>query len=1255
MIDRRSSLRQITSLPGIEGENLPPTAIGRPIPETRLAELLRRAQLAQQQEGGSQVTPPPDFVPFGRDLINRTDVPFWAQALSTATAPLRWIDENVTQPFAAFVTDPFTPSTPESADLPFFERQRAEYNAWEEPTWNTPWGYQFRPTKGLVETLPWLAVPSVAGVAGRLAGVTAKGVLGTAARAGGAALKPLGALEQLPARAIGKLTAPLSSRIRAVASKLHRAIPEEKIAASLEPKTGQVFETTVYRGSHKLEGLGKAAEFGNAPFGYHTENEIIAKAYASGKPTKELAGEALEAEIKKAGGKITSNRVRLENPYVVSSDDFLDDDIIKPILERARDRASARGADQYEAMARAIPRELKKAGYDGLVVKNSDGFLEVIPYKKEALTRLSGRKSPAVAKAAASEADDAASKTIKEVAGEPPKPPKPPKGTATGAMPDGLSNPQQSAVDKLNQLVKRMVPLNKDTQVLYREERAIRAARYADEVERLTRAGYTPEEALSNATKAMYGKLPRPDLGDEVELLRNALTPDDVQQLYDIILKGTYGSEYHRINTVTALTRLLENDIPARGQIAYLENTFGSELASSVLKQRPFWEKVGEAVLDIANAPRALLASGDLSGLLRQGGVISASSPGRALKTMRPMIKAMLSDENELAMAAIRKARPHYELGLKYGLYMAPEASAVSTTLNQFEEAFMSRFMNKIGFVRASNRAYSTGLNELRSMTWENTIQMWKKAGLEITDVDYTDLAKFINWATGRGDLPSVVRGSGGLLSTLLFSPKLIMSRLQLPTAMLPRIGSVGIESALVRKEATKTLLKAVGTGAGLVTLAQFGGASKLVLDPRSADFGKIRIGNTRLDIWTGYAQYMRFAAQLATGKSVSTQSGRPYTVNRAEIISRFAQSKFSPALGLFNDLLKGETFLGEEMPPKSAKSVMGQVWERMAPLAVQDLVDGLVQDGASGGILASSGFLGVGVVTYQDEAQREREKAAQAAYGISWDEVGQKFGRATQLRLEQSTPAIIEAEQEQERRFATGTPSTMEQWQNEGKAIEEVYRDLIDKAVKQVQATNDWVQFKDKADEASSYRRRAYASRAQRPEYGEIVSYYDQPLPPYQAAQINPGDLARREYYKLMFGADMYDQFGDYRFEEAEKREQDFAAKYGQNIMNYIEEYQGSRWIDKPSELQLLENARETLRPYWQVESEVWSRYGTELKVISDQIRLMERTDPSRARATLKAYPTILRAREEIALRKKYMRQVDREVDRAYRLFYSG
>lgn len=816
-------------------------------------------------------------------------------------------------------------------------------------------------------------------------------------------------------------------------------------------------------------------------------------------------------------------------------------------------------------------------------------------------------------------------------------------------VPEGFEPAQEASISKLTELVKKAELRTKATLAERTPEQARRIGKFEDFIEQNLQRGDSPEIAMGKAEAALRTQLPQAEADALLTTIRQGLTETDINNLFGIVANLGYKSGYDRLNTFTSLQDLLLNNVMQRNQIARLEETFGSGLAKTLLGKRAFGVKAGELAIDLANAPRALLASMDISGLLRQGAILSARHPIEALKTVQPMLRAMFSDKNMMLMDDVTRARKGMDELIDAGLDITALPTKLTAQITQREEAFASSIMNKIPFVKASNRAYVQVLNDMRSRSALNVLNNWKRAGIKYNKQDLTDLARLTNWASGRGTLPGFMSKQSGLMSALFFSPKLIASRLELPTTVLPSV----TKSALVRKEAWRTFLSFIGAGAGILAMSRMSGqVDKLELDPRSADFGKMKIGETRLDIWSGYTQYLRFMAQLATAQR-KTSGGRIQILNRGEVIERFARSKLSPATGLLTDLIKGETYLGEALPPKSAKSVFGQIYQRMMPLAIQDMIDASEQDGIAGGLISSWGLLGVGVVTYTDEVKRARDKAAKEQYGMSWEEVGQKLGRTEQLKLEQTEPNIIEAEQEQEERFATGTPNTTQQWYNEGQGIEDTYRETVELASKEYRATGDGITFREKINNAANYRRQAYSSRSKRPEYQEIVDYYNQPLDQAKIAEMNPGDVIRREYYQQMFSLDMYDEYGNYDFNKAEQKEQEFLTKYGQQALDYIEEYSGARWMDKPVELKTLEQARDTLRPYWQVADQIWSMYPTELKTLSDQIMLMERTDPDRARAVLRRYPQILRARELIARQKKQMRSTNRTIDMAFRMYY--
>ncbi|GAG96283.1 unnamed protein product, partial [marine sediment metagenome] len=170
-----------------------------------------------------------------------------------------------------------------------------------------------------------------------------------------------------------------------------------------------------------------------------------------------------------------------------------------------------------------------------------------------------------------------------------------------------------------------------------------------------------------------------------------------------------------------------------------------------------------------------------------------------------------------------------------------------------------------------------------------------------------------------------------------------------------------------VRKEAMKSVIKFVSTGIGILSLAKLAGAD-VETDPTSADFGKIRIGNVRWDIWGGYQQWIRFAAQMITGRVKSSTTGKvrelkagefPYQ-SRLDWASRFIQSKFAPVPALGADLLRGESIIGEPLDLGTA------AYENLTPIYMQDLAEAVDEMGVVGiPAVGIPGFFGIGTQVY--------------------------------------------------------------------------------------------------------------------------------------------------------------------------------------------------------------------------------------------------------------------------------------------------
>jgi hypothetical protein len=251
------------------------------------------------------------------------------------------------------------------------------------------------------------------------------------------------------------------------------------------------------------------------------------------------------------------------------------------------------------------------------------------------------------------------------------------------------------------------------------------------------------------------------------------------------------------------------------------------------------------------------------------------------------------------------------------------------------ETGLQRGYQKSIGrYSRATNRAYTAFLNQLRADSFEGLIKdayrdsQSKGAGARdpYTDLTYAkDIAAAVNTLTGRGPLklatPGVEGGRFGegghivwkersaeriapILSDVLFSPRLVASRIRMLNP-----GTYMMASPFVRKQYLKGLLSVVGFNVALGTLAKGAGAD-VSLDPNSADFGKIKVGNTRLDFGGGFQQYFVAVSRLMSGHTTSSATGKDFELGqgyrpptRRTIAQNFAVNKLHPVMKFAYDM----------------------------------------------------------------------------------------------------------------------------------------------------------------------------------------------------------------------------------------------------------------------------------------------------------------------------------------------------------------
>ena len=516
------------------------------------------------------------------------------------------------------------------------------------------------------------------------------------------------------------------------------------------------------------------------------------------------------------------------------------------------------------------------------------------------------------------------------------------------------SKPIIDPVQKVITALKEAKPIRKTQEALYTKARGIKLAKSLEAGKKVT-----GEKGFYEELGQLKGELPKV----QYESLRGKIGQEDIDNLFIKVKDSPLLNEWDKITAREGLAKVfgqMGGTVPTEGELKLLNKTFGPDFVKAVSDKRSLLTKFAKAGLEISNIPRSLMASFDLSAPLRQG-LFLLGRPKQFFPAFAKQFKYFGSEKAFRAGQEEIVRRPTFELMNESRLALTD----MDNVLTAREERFMSSWAEKIPLagkvVRMSGRAYTGFLNKLRADVFDDLLQKAEMQGLDPkNNPDLTkSLANFINTATGRGGLGPLERAATAF-NSFFFSPRLMASRLKL---LYPGF-YMGLDP-FVRKEALKSLLTFSSMGLTVLGLAKMAGA-EVNIDPRNADFGKIKVGNTRLDPWGGFQQYIRLAAQLISGKIVSSTTGQIMTLGegyrpltRLDILERFIEYKEAPLFSFATALLKGQTAIGEKI------DLPTEIANRFIPMVVGDMYDLYKEKGLEGMFVAPLAIFGIGIQTY--------------------------------------------------------------------------------------------------------------------------------------------------------------------------------------------------------------------------------------------------------------------------------------------------
>jgi hypothetical protein len=511
---------------------------------------------------------------------------------------------------------------------------------------------------------------------------------------------------------------------------------------------------------------------------------------------------------------------------------------------------------------------------------------------------------------------------------------------------------KEQLIEKLLTVLDESTDIRKKQETLYSQERGKR------------RVDFEETGKTTFGEKGFYAQLSK--LGGELtkvefESLKGKMGQQEIDSLFEMI-KYSPMTTFEKVSAGTGLAKLFGEyggQVPQNNELSNLRKVFGDKLVGKLLEKRTLFQKGIEMGLEVANVPRALMASFDLSAPLRQG-LFFISKPKQFGAAFKAMFPAFLNDKNYNAVIKNVTSNEHYELAKESGIKLTDLNQDMSTR----EEPFMPQLAERIPLigrgVRASGRAYTAFLDKLRMDLFADYVDKAKAVGRDAyKDRDLANqIAKLVNVGTGRGGLGMFERAAIPL-NAMFFSPRLMASRL----TILNPIYYIKSDP-FVRKEALKTLFATSSIIATTLALGKLAGAD-VGLDTRNSNALKIKIGNTRLDVMGGFQQYIKVISQLASGKLISSTSGKVTTLgegyralNRKEILLSFVESKTAPVLSLIKTIMEQRDISGKKI------DIPTEIGKRFVPMVIQDIVE-LYEENPKMVPLGLLGVFGVGVQTY--------------------------------------------------------------------------------------------------------------------------------------------------------------------------------------------------------------------------------------------------------------------------------------------------
>jgi len=1215
-----------------------PEELSKLSPEARTSALeqLRGSRLETVQQPVQQPVTPPQQ-------------PWYMQGLQAIAAPFEAVEKG----FATAVTSPFTKPVEGTEDLPFWERERAEYEAW-----SAPWG-----VKGAIQAIPWFGTAIATGGLSAVGGIgTRLGISGLtkAAALGTKALKPALAVEKI-------INYPINKPLSMAAKKIAPAIINKtaRLMTDLQPMNDAL---TAAAQPSKLRSLVNITIAGKQPFKGMAE-AIAGKAATADNPASlGLVGRAIlrfEGAHKSIAAVSTLNRMGSSKKLFNLTDDGLMKiggqevhlNTIRTYPQRYADKLTLK-QKEWISTAQALEAEklslLQRHGVDVPLLTFEEGGVyagrrvaaKFTPEGELIESAFIGGTQPAKPGIKTAQEKVRVFKDIDEAIdnGFRYLPEEealyyntvgaynrvadkkfadwflervPYRSTAVGGDLAVLNNTMKGTQVALKQMNNIALRLKNNESVSGQMLRGIKQ--------------YYPQEyeQLKLFTK---GKYTQPDVDGVLRFVRNEQT---VYKAEWANIKKEF-TKARKSLVRPGFTGTMASDIPA-----FAGKVFTSPEAKDYIniirkELNPSFNSALSAINQVNAVGRYFALAGDVSPFGIQLLFLAGAHPAIYLKSMKGFVRAFfdpLYHDNFIAK--------HISTIQNHPGLIVSKGGATEMTEAMAREGFLHKGPLKVlgKPLTPFQRGFETSL-DTAGVYMAEAYQHLGTSPARIAQVD-----AFINEFRGLSTSTRI-----GISSTQRQVERAIILAPQYNRAvgaLLTDLTQGNLRGQLARQAMAKgtaaimamTVAVSLAMGEDEDTIAEH-------LNPMSSNFMTWDVAGQRI----GPGSKVRSLMYLF-GKMTKNPEDATYEAGR------FIRGNFSPFLGTSIDLITGKDVMGDPTREGLMNLTETVVLENLTPIWTQSVMmeGGDLKDRITRGLTEFGGGRAYPAGAYVQLSELQ-DKLAQEQYGVSWDALGQRpDGMVAQMQImkDPDLKVLSDKASEESARYAHGEQLIWNEYSDRADKIGEVVGTELNQASLQFETTGDGQKFRERVSRAYWLKAQMMNELLAEGEFGVVKDTFERPLTEIQRQEMQPQKLLYRDYNELMYSPDMFDQYGEYRFDEADRRRKAFIERYGEQALLSVETIIGEKRADEPMAVKYLRQARVTLKPYWEIENQLWAQYDPQLKQIAVQIDNIERTDPREAKRLLIQNPTIIRVRKMIVILKKRLKFENPEMATALRIFY--